>query len=193
MRETLRPVACPKAAGPSTAFIPALAPFPAPLWPLVAHLPVLDVNGALLLALSGLRPFAAAAPVAAVFACDPFLRVADAAVALRRAGIGRVLNWPSVQAHDGEAAAALAAVGYRAEAEFRVLLAFAAHGLEPLAFAAGRGAADAALAFGLRRLVLPAGEGWADLASHVAVEGGVALAWSDAPAQTAMPRRRIRL
>jgi hypothetical protein len=96
---------------------------------------VLDVNGALLAALAAAEPFRHAPPVAAVFACDPFLRVADAAAALRRAGIAQVLNWPSVQAHDGEAAAALAAVGYRMEAEFRTLLAFASHGLEPLAFA----------------------------------------------------------
>lgn len=189
MSSLLRPVArvadLPPRLRASAVFVPALAPFAPGLWPLVAHLPVLDVNGALLAALAAGAPFRRAPPIAAVFACDPFLRVADAAAVLRRAGIAQVLNWPSVQAHDGEAAAALAAVGYRAEAEFRALLAFAAHGLEPLAFAAGRGAVDTALALGLRRFVLPMGERWAELASHVAVEGGTALAWSDAAPDTA--------
>lgn len=184
---------------PSVAFLPGLRPFPAPSWPLVAQLPVLDVNGALLADLAAREPFAADPPVAAVFACDPFLRVQDAAAVLRRAGVVKVLNWPSVQAHEGEAAAALAAVGYRAEAEFRTLLAFEALGLQPLAFAATRSALDAALAAGLRRLVLPEGEALAALASHVAVEGGEAIPWSDEPLapaatpQSARPRRRIRL
>ncbi|MBS7792297.1 hypothetical protein KTR66_20030 [Roseococcus sp. SDR] len=192
--------AIPLAQRASTAFLPGLRPFAASSWPLVAQLPVLDVNGALLADLAAREPFVEHPPIAAIFACDPFLRVADAAAVLRGARISQVLNWPSVQAHEGEAAAALAAVGYRAEAEFRTLLAFAAQGLQPLAFAATRGAVDAALTAGLRRLVLPVGEDWAALASHVAVEGGEAIAWSDAPftpavapPQSSRPRRRIRL
>ncbi|MBY0337638.1 MAG: hypothetical protein K2X11_13550 [Acetobacteraceae bacterium] len=205
MRSPIRPAAdlegFPGTLRPSAAFLPGLRPFPAPSWPLVAQLPVLDVNGALLADLSAREPFAADPPIAALFACDPFLRVPDAAATLARAGVAEVLNWPSVQAHEGETAAALAAVGYRAEAEFRTLLAFAACGLQPLAFAATRGAVDAALAAGLRRVVLPSGEAWATLASHVAVEGGEAILWSDeplqapaaSPPQSARPRRRIRL
>jgi predicted TIM-barrel enzyme len=205
MRAPVRPVAdllgVPDDLRRSAAFLPGLAPFPARLWPVVAHLPVLDVNGALLADVAAREPFTRAPPIAAVFACDPFLRVADAAVALARAGIREVLNWPSVQAHEGESAAALAAVGYRAEAEFRTLLAFAERGLLPLAFAATRGAVDAALALGLRRLVLPSGGAWAELAGHVAVEGGEAIPWSEEPLtppastsrQSARPSRRMRL
>lgn len=159
-------------------FLPALAPFSPALWPLVVHLPVLDVNGALVAALAAQAPFRAAPPIAAIFACDPFLRPRDMAASLRAAGITEVVNLPSVQAHEGEAAAALGAVGYRAEREFRVLLALAEHGLRPIAYAARQEEAEAALALGLRRLLLPAGPGWAELASHVAVEGGEALAWA---------------
>lgn len=162
-----------------TVFLPALAPFPPTLWPLVVHLPVLDVNGALVAALAAQPPFRSAPPIAAIFACDPFLRLRDMAASLRAAGITEVVNLPSVQAHGGEAAAALGAVGYRAEREFRALLSLAEHGLHPLAYAARQEEAEAALALGLRRLLLPAGPGWAELASHVAVEGGEALAWSE--------------
>jgi predicted TIM-barrel enzyme len=178
-------------------FVPALAPFVPRLWPLVGLLPILDFNGALLAALAARRPFRAAPPVAAVFVCDPFLRVADLAAALKRAGIAAVVNHPSVQVFEGETAAALAAVGYRAEAEFRVLRQLAEAGLAPIAAAASRSAADAALALGLRRILLhpglaasadPAGW-WSALASHVAIEGGEALAWED----HSKPRRRMRL
>lgn len=177
----------------STVFLPALAPFPPALWPLVVHLPVLDVNGALVAALVAGPRFRAAPPIAAVFACDPFLRLRDMATTLRAAGITEVANLPSVQAHEGEAAAALGAVGYRAEREFRALLALAEHGLRPLAYAARQEEAEAALALGLRRLLLPAGPGWTELASHVVVEGGEALRWEEAPPQASSPSRRIRL
>ncbi|HEV7455732.1 MAG TPA: phosphoenolpyruvate hydrolase family protein [Roseococcus sp.] len=159
-------------------FLPALAPFAPALWPLVMHLPVLDVNGALVAALAARAPFRAAPPIAAIFPCDPFLRLRDMATSLRAAGITEVVNLPSVQAHEGEAAAALGAVGYRAEREFRALLALAEHGLRPLAYAARQEEAEAALSLGLRHILLPAGPGWAELASHVAVEGGEALAWA---------------
>ncbi|MBB3899961.1 phosphoenolpyruvate hydrolase family protein [Roseococcus suduntuyensis] len=185
MAATLHPAACLDGISvrqrARRVFLPALAPFPPALWPLVVHLPVLDVNGALVAALAAQAPFRAAPPIAAIFACDPFLRPRDMAASLRAAGITEVVNLPSVQAHEGEAAAALGAVGYRAEREFRVLLALAEHGLRPIAYAARQEEAEAALALGLRRLLLPAGPGWAKLASHVAVEGGEALAWEDAP------------
>jgi len=95
-------------------FVPALASFPPETWPLVALLPVLDVNGALRAALEGRRTFRSAPPIAAIFACDPFLRLADMATMLRQAGITQVVNYPTVQLFEGETAAALAAVGYRA-------------------------------------------------------------------------------
>ena len=78
-------------------FLPALAPFPPETWPVVALLPVLDINGALRAALEARRPFRGAAPVAGLFACDPFLRLADMATTLRRAGIAAAVNFPTVQ------------------------------------------------------------------------------------------------
>jgi predicted TIM-barrel enzyme len=180
-----------------TIFLPALAPFPAGTWPLVALLPVLDVNGALRSALETRRPFRAAPPVAGLFACDPFLRLADLAGALRRAGITTVVNYPTVQLFEGETAAAFAAVGYRAEAEFRVLQRLAEMGFAPIACATSRRAVDAALGLGLRRILLHPGLAppadaaawWAELAGHVAIEGAEALGWD----QASMPRRRMRL
>ena len=205
-------------------FLPALAPFAPETWPLVALLPVLDINGALRSALEARPPFRAAPPVAGLFACDPFLRLADIAAALRRAGIAAAVNFPTVQIFGGEAAAALAAVGYRAEAEFRLLQRLAEQGIAPIACATSRRAVDAALGFGLRRILLHPGVSpppdpaawWAELAGHVAIEGGEALAWR-APAaaprlsggpmdatrpagprvtgapQVSRPRRRMRL
>lgn len=184
-------------------FLPALAPFPPATWPLVALLPVLDINGSLRAALEARRAFRSAPPIAAIFACDPFLRLADMAGVLRRAGITTVTNYPTVQLFEGETAAALAAVGYRAEFEFRQLERLAAQGFTPIACAASRQAVDAALGLGLRRILLHPGLSppvdpaawWAELAGHIAIEGGEALAWAAPPAtpQLSRPRRRMRL
>ncbi|WP_439598237.1 phosphoenolpyruvate hydrolase family protein [Falsiroseomonas sp.] len=181
-------------------FLPALAPFPVESWPLVALLPVLDINGSLTAALAARRPFRGAGPIAGVFACDPFLRLADLAATLRAAGITQVVNYPTVQLFEGETAAALAAVNYRAEAEFRLLQRLAELGFAPIACATSRLAVDAALSLGLRRILLHPGIApraeeaawWAGLATRVAVEGGEALAWG-APHQSSSPRRRMRL
>lgn len=181
-------------------YLPALAPFPPETWPLVALLPVLDVNGALRAALEGRPAFRGAAPAVGVFACDPFLRLADMAALLRRAGVTTVVNYPTVALFEGETAAALAAVGYRAEAEFRLLLRFAELGFGVIACTASRRAVDVALGLGLRRILLHPGlvppaspeSWWAELAGHVAIEGAEPLAW-DAPLQASSPRRRIRL
>jgi predicted TIM-barrel enzyme len=153
----------------------------------VSLLPVLDINGALAAALETQRPFRAAPPIAGVFACDPFLRPTDLAARLHRAGIREVVNAPTIQLFDGETAAELGSVGYRAEAEFRLLLRLAELGLEPLACVTSRAAADLALGLGLRRFLLHPGltppadpqAWWAELAGHVAIEGGEALLWRD--------------
>ncbi len=181
-------------------YLPALATFPPETWPLVALLPVLDINGALRAALEAQRPFRSAPPAVGIFACDPFLRLADMAALLRRAGVTTVVNYPTVELFEGETAAALAAVGYRAEAEFRLLLRFAELGFGVIACAASRRAVDAALDLGLRRVLLHPGLAvpeqpaawWAERAGHVAIEGGEALAW-DVPVQASRPSRRIRL
>jgi predicted TIM-barrel enzyme len=185
---------------PGRVFLPALASFPVESWPLVALLPVLDINGALAAALDAGRPFRGGAPVAGVFTCDPFLRLADLAATLRRAGVNQVVNYPTVQIFEGETAAALAAVDYRAELEFRLLLRLAGLGFAPIACATSRAAVDAALGLGLRRILLHPGVvpradvagWWTPLATRVAVEGGEALAWQ-APDQASSPRRRMRL
>ncbi len=182
-------------------FLPALAPFAAKDWPLVAVLPVLDINGTLASSLAARRAFGGSAPVAGIFASDPFLRVADLAVTLRAGGITEVVNYPTIQLFDGETAAALGSVGYRAESEFRLLLRLAEQGLSPIACAMSQDAAEQALRLGLRRVLLHQGlvaarrrEWWAECAGHVAIEGGEALAWrAPSPAQSSRPSRRIRL
>ncbi len=188
------------AARENSVFLPALAPFPAALWPLIGLLPILDINATLAEQLAARRPFRTAPPIAGLFACDPFLRLADIAATLHRAGIAAVVNFPTVQFFEAETAAALAAVGYRAEAEFRLLLRLQERGFSPIACATGRGTVDLALALGLRRILLHPGlvtprdpqRWWGELAAHVAIEGGEALVWG-APAQASIPRRRIRL
>lgn len=182
----------------SSIYLPALAPFPKASWPVMGLLPVLDINGALIEVLARRHPFRSAPPLAGIFACDPFLRPADMASALLRAGIRQAVNLPTVQIFDGETAAVLASVGYRAEAEFRILLRMAELGVEPVACATSRAAVDLALGLGLRRILLHPGltapedraAWWADLAGHVAIEGGEALEWQD---QASRPRRRMRL
>ncbi|WP_291296301.1 phosphoenolpyruvate hydrolase family protein [Elioraea sp.] len=181
-------------------FLPALAQFPPARWPLVALLPVLDINGALLAACRGRARLRAGAPVAGVFASDPFLRVADVAAALAEAGITEVVNFPTIQFFGPETSAALASVGMRAEAEFRMLLRFAEHGMAPIACAVSDDAATIALSLGLRRILLHPGLGegparpWPEQASHVLIEGGEPFAWRDAAdSQLSRPSRRIRL
>lgn len=186
-------------------YLPALAPFAEPVWPLVSLLPVLDINGALQEALALRRPFRTAPPTAGVFACDPFLRPADMGAALTRAGIRQAVNWPTVQMFDGETAAVLSSVGYRVEAEFRLLLRLADCGIAPVGCVTSRAAADVALGLGLRRLLLHPGltprldpvAWWGDLAGHVAIEGGEVLAWHTQapapPAHVSRPSRRMRL
>jgi predicted TIM-barrel enzyme len=190
-----------EAARSDTVFLPALATFAPAHWPLVGLLPVLDINGALLAALGAKERFRTAPPIAGVFASDPFLRAVDLAEALLEAGITEVINYPTIQLFGSETQAAFASVGYRAETEFRLLARLAEHGLAPIACATSRATADAALALGLRRLLLHPGLAevaqdafWADLAGHVAVEGGEPLAWRESSAgQSSRPRRRIRL
>lgn len=141
-------------------FMPGLAGLEGPDLDLLALMPVCDVNGALAEALEGRAPWTpGAAPVVGLFLLDPFLRVNDMAAALRRAGIGRVANYPTIQGFDGEAARSLASVGFSPAAELEALRAFAALGFSTVGFAAGAAAARELAAAGAEAVVLHPGPG----------------------------------
>jgi predicted TIM-barrel enzyme len=145
-----------------TVYLPALDGAPPGLVELLALLPVADVNGALMAALAG-RSFSRAAPVAAVFCVDPFLRVSDMAAALRAGGIMAVTNYPTVQVVDGETGRAIAAVGYGPADELSMLLRFAAAGLEPVGCVTSAEDAARFAAAGVARLVAPPAFGSGEL------------------------------
>jgi hypothetical protein len=143
-----------------TLFLPGLRGLEGPNLDLLATLPICDINGALLasLAAPSWSP-EGPAPVAGLFLADPFLREAEVAAQLRRAGVGRVANYPSIQAFDGEAARALASVGLSFAEELAALRAFVAAGFEAIGFAAGAAAARELAALGARAVVLHPGPG----------------------------------
>lgn len=134
-------------------FVPALARFPPALRELMALLPVVDLNQALLSALGEAGRVPPADMVAGVFAVDPFLDRAGLVAALRARGVGRVANFPTVQSFDGATAAGFDVVGYDLRAELALMAALAEAGFEPLVYVAGVQAASAALAAGFRTLV----------------------------------------
>ncbi|MBK1657269.1 phosphoenolpyruvate hydrolase family protein [Paracraurococcus ruber] len=146
----------------ATLFCPGLGGLPPARAELLAALPVVDLNAALLAALPR-RPWQAPPAGATLFAADPFLRVADLLPRLRQAGIRRVANWPTVQVHDGgELARGLHSAGIGLEAELRMLADLAAGGIEPLGYAASAEAGQRMLAAGIRSLVLHPGPAVAD-------------------------------
>ncbi|WP_142846611.1 phosphoenolpyruvate hydrolase family protein [Telmatospirillum sp. J64-1] len=123
-------------------------------------LPLLDANGLLMTCLKAERPHgeeAPAGPMAAVFAADPFLRLADLRFWLRGHGITRVTNLPSVQVYDGEMARALDALHCGLSMEMDFVSEMAAHGYEVTAFATATDTARAMLSAGARRIVLHPG------------------------------------
>lgn len=131
-------------AGPGI-FAPWLEALPQGPRDLLALLPVADVNALTLTALEGLEPAAHPQMHAALFCADPFLRVRDMADVLRRAGIGAVTNFPTVQMIDGETARDLDSADLGARREIRVLQQFAQAGFRVLAFT-GSAEAGAVLA-----------------------------------------------
>lgn len=134
-------------------YVPALAPFPPALREIVGLLPVVDINGALLAAIS--RPDRrdpARDLVAGIFAADPFLDAIELGERLRSAGVARIANFPTLQHFDGATAEGLSAVGYDLQAELAVLMRFAAAGFEVVGYVATVKAAEAALASGLKAL-----------------------------------------
>jgi predicted TIM-barrel enzyme len=102
---------------------------------LLAVLPVVDVNGLSLAALEKLDERPRPGVHAALFCADPFLRIRDAVEVLRRAGIGGVTNFPTIQTIDGEAARDLESADLGATREIRMLHQFAQAGFRVLAFA----------------------------------------------------------
>jgi predicted TIM-barrel enzyme len=118
-------------------YIPGLRGLEGPHLDLLATLPISDVNGTLMAALDDPLPWLkdAEAPVVGLFLADPFLRLAEVAAQLKRAGVRRVANYPTLQAFEGETARALASVGFALEAELDGLRMLAAGGFEVVGFA----------------------------------------------------------
>ncbi|HVL73613.1 MAG TPA: phosphoenolpyruvate hydrolase family protein [Beijerinckiaceae bacterium] len=141
-------------------FVPGLRGLEGPHLDLLATLPICDVNGALLSSLEAPPwPAEGPAPVAGLFLADPFLREAEVAARLRRAGVRRLANYPTIQAFDGEAARALASVGLSFAEELAALRAFVAEGFGAVGFAAGAAAARELAALGASAVVLHPGPG----------------------------------
>lgn len=133
--------------------VPALARFPAAVRELMALLPVVDLNQALLSALAEARCAPPPGMAAGVFAVDPFLDRAGLIAALRASGVRRVANFPTVQSFDGATSAGFDVVGYDFRAELALMAALAEAGFEPLVYVAGVPAASAALEAGFTTLV----------------------------------------
>jgi predicted TIM-barrel enzyme len=147
-----------------TLFLPALAGLEGPALDLLAMMPVCDVNGALAAALDAGPPWApgAPAPVAGLFLLDPFIRIPEMAERLRRAGVRRVANYPTIQALDGETARAMASVGFTPAHEFEALAELRASGFEIVGFAYGAAAARELAALGATTVVLHPGPAGGD-------------------------------
>jgi predicted TIM-barrel enzyme len=170
----------PEAKGPCL-FVPALQRFEAALRPLAGLLPIVDINGALIAALSGSggRSPEPAEAIAGIFAADPFLDLEELALGLSQAGLSRAANYPTVQHIDGAAGEGLAAVGYDAAAEFAALAALEKRGFACFACVASPQGAELALGAGLRRLVFdpgPAGNACPPRLPNLAREAGAAFA-----------------
>lgn len=123
---------------PPQIFAPWLADLPEAQRDLLALLPVLDVNGAVLNALKGahseIQAMARPGVSAALLCVDPFLRLRDVVALLRSAGIAGVSNFPTIQIIDGVAARGFdsADLGLRREAQ--MLARFAQEGLSVTGF-----------------------------------------------------------
>ena len=130
-------------------FLPGLCGLEGPHLDLLATLPISDVNGTLMAALNDPLLWAkhAGPPAVGLFLADPFLRLPDIAARLRRVGVRRVANYPTLQAFEGETARALASVGFALGTELDGLRALAAEGFEIVGFASGAATARQLSAF----------------------------------------------
>lgn len=166
-------VPAPRGAGddssPPWLFAPWLDAVPAAQRDLLALLPVLDVNGAVISALGGVQiragrpPGTAPAPpdmtgaIAALLCVDPFLRVRDVAQLLARAGIGMVANFPTIQVIDGAAAHGFESADLGMLREARILARFAEAGQQVIGFATTAENGERLLAHGAASLVVHPG------------------------------------
>lgn len=128
-------------------FAPWLEGLPVTRRDLLALLPVLDINGAMVTALRDAQtplgggvpdagPVSAQPGVTAALLCvDPFLRVRDLAALLKAAGIIEVTNFPTIQVIDGVAARGFESADLGLQREARILAGFAQEGLAVTGFA----------------------------------------------------------
>jgi len=127
-------------------FAPWLEGLPAAQRDLLALLPVVDINGAMVAALDDTRTpqtgpsntrrvSAQPGVIAALLCVDPFLRVRDLAALLKAAGIAEVTNFPTIQVIDGVAARGFDSADLGMQREARMLAGFAQEGLAVTGFA----------------------------------------------------------
>jgi len=129
-------------------FAPWLDGLPVPQRDLLALLPVLDVNGAIVAALSdagtsrggpvtlGARALPVQPGVIAALLCvDPFLRVRDLVALLKAVGVTGVTNFPTIQVIDGVSGLGFESAGLGVQREARMLASFAGEGLAVTGFA----------------------------------------------------------
>jgi len=127
-------------------FAPWLEGLPVTQRDLLALLPVLDINGAMVTALGDTRTPLTGVPdarpvsaqpgvIAALLCVDPFLRVRDLAALLKAAGIVEVANFPTIQVIDGVAARGFDSADLGLQREARILAGFAEAGLAVTGFA----------------------------------------------------------
>lgn len=137
----------------------------------LALLPVHDWNSALL---SGATAWPAAqrdGMSACVFAIDPFRRIRDLLLELRRHGFQWVTNFPSTEAIDGDMRASLDDLGFGLQKELQFVEDATALGFSVAAFAATTGSAAKMVERGASALITPAASriATAKLPSAVAV------------------------
>ena len=123
----------------------------------LALLPIHDWNAALLEEAVG-RPFGSAESVSAcVLAIDPFRRLRDLLLELKRKDFHWVTNFPSIEAIDGEMRATLEDLGFGLHRELQFIEHASAMGFSVAAFATTTSAAAMMVKSGAAAVVTPDG------------------------------------
>jgi predicted TIM-barrel enzyme len=138
-------------------FCPALHGHPPDHAEYLALLPVQDSNGRLLAALAELREGVPEGVCAGLLAVDPFRPAGPFLVALRRAGVRAVGNFPTTALFDGETGETLRGVGLGPEREATFLAQAAEAGFSVTGFAADTATGRRLRAAGAARLVVHPG------------------------------------